>query len=246
MERLQKFLAAAGVASRRQCEDLIRAGRVRVNGRVVDELGTKIEPGTDRVTLDGAPVKPAAAKVYLLLHKPQGYVTTARDQFGRPTVLDLLPGVKERVYPVGRLDYETEGLLLLTNDGELAQALTHPSHEITKSYLAAVDGIPAEANLQRLRTGIQLEDGLTAPAKVRIVAADPGRTLVQIDIHEGRNRQVRRMLSAIGHRVLSLRRVGLGFLTLDGVEPGRYRRLTLGEVDKLRALAACASEKDRV
>jgi 23S rRNA pseudouridine2605 synthase len=246
MERLQKYLAAAGVASRRHCETLITARRVTVNGRVVDELGTKVDPETDIVALDGRRVRPSTAMQYLLLHKPQGYVTTAKDPFGRPTVIDLLPGVKERVYPVGRLDYETEGLLLLTNDGDLAYALTHPKHRIIKSYQATIAGAPDETSLQQLRQGVQLEDGPTAPAEVKLLEQGIDRAVLNIKIHEGRNRQVRRMLAAVGHTVLSLRRVGLGFLTLGNLPVGKYRRLNEKEVKRLQALVACSPGQEKI
>jgi 23S rRNA pseudouridine2605 synthase len=235
MERLQKVLAHAGVASRRHCEELIVQGRVQVNGKVVRELGTRVDPGTDRITVDGRPIR-LEQHVYLLLYKPTGVITSVSDPQGRRVVTDLLKGVKERVYPVGRLDYDTSGLLLMTNDGELANMLAHPSYEIDKVYRAWVRGIPSPEKVDRLARGIKLEDGMTAPARARLLktAAAGDRALLELTIHEGRNRQVRRMCEAIGHPVLTLERVKLGFLTLEGLEPGQYRPLTTAEVERLK------------
>ena len=237
MERLQKYLANAGVASRRHCEELILKGKVAVNGQVVTELGTKVDPVKDQVLVNGKPVSIAKTKVYILLYKPGGYVTTVKDPEGRKTVIDLLKGIRERVYPVGRLDYDTEGLLILTNDGELTHALTHPSRQVDKTYLAIVQGVPAEDGLEQLRRGIRLEDGMTAPAGVRLLKVEQDKAWLEITIHEGRNRQVRRMCEQIGYPVLFLKRVRLGFLTLDGLTVGKYRTLRPREVAKLRAMA---------
>ncbi|MDA8210396.1 MAG: pseudouridine synthase [Clostridia bacterium] len=237
MERLQKYLAHAGVASRRHCEELILKGKVAVNGQVVTELGTKVDPVKDQVLVNGKPVSIAKTKVYILLYKPGGYVTTVKDPEGRKTVIDLLKGIRERVYPVGRLDYDTEGLLILTNDGELTHALTHPSRQVDKTYLAIVQGVPAEDGLEQLRRGIRLEDGMTAPAGVRLLKVEQDKAWLEITIHEGRNRQVRRMCEQIGYPVLFLKRVRLGFLTLDGLTVGKYRTLRPREVAKLRAMA---------
>lgn len=237
MERLQKYLAHAGVASRRHCEQLILKGKVSVNGQVVTELGTKVDPVKDKVMVDGKPVSRGNEKVYILLYKPGGYVTTVKDPEGRKTVLDLLRGIRERVYPVGRLDYDTEGLLLLTNDGELTHALTHPSRRVDKTYLARVEGVPSENELEKLRRGILLEDGMTAPAKVQLLKVQDNTAWLEITIHEGRNRQVRRMCEQTGHPVLFLKRVRLGFLTLAGLTVGKYRILRPREVAKLRDMA---------
>lgn len=237
MERLQKFMAHAGVASRRQCEQLIREGKVKVNGRVVTELGTKVNPATDIVEVGGKLLSGSEKKVYLLLNKPSGVVTTVKDPRGRKTVMDLIRHVPQRVYPVGRLDYDTDGLLLLTNDGQLANALLHPRHQVEKTYLALVRKVPSREKLEQLAAGIQLNDGLTAPAKVRLVKTVKGNGLVEITIHEGRNRQVRRMAAAIGHPVLKLRRTKMAFLTLGNLKPGQFRYLTSWEVKRLKQIA---------
>lgn len=231
-ERLQKVLARAGYGSRRVCEELIAEGRVLVNG-VVAELGRRVQPGRDVVAVDGAPVGILPGLVYYLLNKPAGVVTTASDPEGRPTVLELVP-LEPRVFPVGRLDYATEGLLILTNDGALAQLLAHPSHGVEKEYLAEVEGDPSAGALRHLREGVDLEEGRTAPA--RVTRRGPG--LLKIVIHEGRYRQVRRMCEAVGHPVLRLARTRIGTLADSRLAPGQFRELTTGEV---RALAEAAS-----
>lgn len=233
--RLQKYLAHAGVASRRASEKLILSGRVSVNGQVVTELGTKVIPGQDVVQVDGKIVTLATQKVYYLLNKPVGYVTTAKDPQGRPTVLDLIPS-PERIYPVGRLDYDSEGLLLLTNDGDVAYVLTHPRYEIKKKYLVEVQGTPNPETLLRLARGIKLADGWTAPAKVKLIRGSGETAVLTIEIHEGRNRQVRRMFEAVGHPVLWLKRLTMGPLRLGGLRSGEYRRLTPEEIAALQQL----------
>ncbi|MFD2371819.1 pseudouridine synthase [Brevibacillus sp. GCM10020057] len=235
MERLQKVLAHAGVASRRHCEELIVQGKVQVNGKVVQELGTRVDPATDKITVNGKPIR-IEQHVYLMLYKPTGVITSVSDPQGRRVVTDLLKGVKERVYPVGRLDYDTSGLLLLTNDGDLANRLAHPSYEIDKVYRAWVRGVPSQDKVKMLATGIRLEDGMTAPGEARLLkaTATKDKALIELTIHEGRNRQVRRMCEAIGHPVVTLERIRLGFLTLEGLEPGQYRPLTSAEVEKLK------------
>lgn len=235
MERLQKVLAHAGVASRRHCEELIAQGKVQVNGQVVREQGIKVDPLKDIIVVNGQQVK-LEQHVYLLLYKPTGVITSVTDPQGRRVVIDLLKGIKERVYPVGRLDYDTSGLLLLTNDGELANRLAHPSYEIDKVYRAWVKGIPGPEKVRKLATGIRLEDGMTSPGQSKLLKAESSsqRALVELTIHEGRNRQVRRMCEAIGHPVLTLERIRLGFLTLDGLKPGEFRKLTLEEVESLK------------
>ncbi|GAW91013.1 pseudouridine synthase [Calderihabitans maritimus] len=236
MERLQKVLAKAGIASRRKSEELIKAGRVKVNGEVVTRLGTKVDPVADKIEVDGKPVPAGEPKIYIMLNKPRGYVTTVSDPQGRNTVMDLVKDVPQRIYPVGRLDYDTEGLLLLTNDGDLAYALTHPRHEVEKTYLALVQGHPGEKALERLRSGVLLEDGWTSPAKVRLLRREKGNTWLEIKIHEGRNRQVRRMCDAVGHRVLRLKRTAVADLYLGNLRVGRYRSLTTKEIRKLKEI----------
>ncbi|WP_139489666.1 pseudouridine synthase [Brevibacillus dissolubilis] len=235
MERLQKVLAHAGVASRRACEELILGGRVQVNGQTVKELGTKVDPTQDNITVDGKPIA-EEKHVYILLNKPTGVITSASDPQGRRTVVELVKDIKERVYPVGRLDFDTSGLLIMTNDGELANQLAHPSYEIDKVYRAWVKGNPSKEKVEKLATGIMLDDGMTSPGKARILDSDPSRnrTLIELTIHEGRNRQVRRMCQAIGHPVIHLERIRVGFLNLEGIKPGKYRHLTAAEVTRLK------------
>ncbi len=237
-ERLQKFLARAGVASRRHAEDMITAGAVTVNGEVVRELGTRVDPAADDVRVRGRRVRPAADHLYVLLHKPAGVVTTAHDPQGRRTVLDVLPPEwrERRLYPVGRLDRDTEGLLLLTDDGDFALRLTHPRYALTKEYSALVAGRPSRAVLEQLQRGVVLPDDErpTAPARVWEMRSQGDATWVGIEIHEGRNRQVRRMFEAVGHPVVRLRRVRVGPLVLGSLAPGRSRLLTNDEVERLR------------
>jgi len=235
LERLQKYLARCGVASRRKAEEMIKQGQVRVNQQIVSEMGFQVEPGKDLVEIKGRIVKPENRKVYLLLNKPQNVVTTLNDPQQREIVTDLLQGIHERVYPVGRLDYFSEGLLLMTNDGELAYRLTHPSYEIAKTYLTLVPGQVKEIALNELRNGVELEDGLTQPAVVKILGREQATTLLEITIKEGRNRQVRRMCAKIGHPVISLKRIKLGPLELGDLKPGKYRELKQKEIEALKA-----------
>jgi 23S rRNA pseudouridine2605 synthase len=234
--RLQKILSQAGVASRRAAEVLIAEGRVTLNGEVVREMGTKANPASDDIRVDGRRIRSAERLRYILLYKPAGYVTTRSDPQRRRTVLDLLPGVKEYVYPVGRLDYDTEGLLLLTNDGDLAARLTHPRHGVERTYEARVAGMPDEAALEQLRRGISLDGRRTLPAAVSLLnkRRGAGDGVLAITIREGRNRQVRRMLDAVGHPVRRLTRVGIGPLSDRGLKPGTWRELRQEEVEKLK------------
>ena len=236
MERLQKFLATQGIASRRHAEDLIRQGKVTVNGVVVQDMGVKIEPGRDIITVNGQTVILGGEKVYLMLNKPTGVLVTAQDTHDRKTVLDLIGDVGTRVFPVGRLDKDTEGLLLLTNDGDLSFSLTHPSREVTKEYHATVAGVPDEQQLDQLRQGIMMEGRLTAPAQVDIIKSRNGYAILRIRIHEGRKRQVRRMCQAIGHPVSRLLRVQFGPLTMEGLASGSFRHLSESELRALQAL----------
>lgn len=235
--RLQKILSQAGVASRRAAERLITDGRVSVNGHTVLELGTKADPDADEVRVDGSRIRAAARLRYVLLYKPRGYVTTRSDPQGRRTVLDLLAGVREYLYPAGRLDYDTEGLLLLTNDGELTAVLTHPRHGTERTYEAEVAGVPDGRALARLRTGVVLDGQRTRPA--RVVPLPTGRNttrgLLRITIREGRNRQVRRMCEAVGHPVRRLARTRFGPLRDRHLQPGEWRDLTPAEVRALKA-----------
>ncbi|HJV37129.1 pseudouridine synthase [Geomonas sp.] len=239
-DRLQKILSQAGVASRRESEKIILDGRVAVNGSVVTELGTKADPDNDVITVDGKPLTIEEKRVYILLYKPVGYMTTMKDPEGRPIVTDLLKGLKERVYPIGRLDYNTEGLLLLTNDGALANALMHPSHEVDKGYLVRVSGHVSPEQIQRLTEGVKLEDGMTAPAKVVPVSESEHNSWISITIHEGRYRQVRRMCEAVGLSVVRLKRSRYDFLEIGDLKPGQFRYLAPEEVTKLRRKGASA------
>jgi 23S rRNA pseudouridine2605 synthase len=238
VERLQKILAAAGVASRRKCEELIAAGKVTVNGEVVKELGAKADPATDVIAVSGKPIK-RESKLYIMFNKPKGVITSVTDDKGRSVVTDYLKDIKERLYPVGRLDYDTEGLLLLTNDGDLAHKLTHPRHHVPKTYHATVERVPHGNDLERLQKGIKLEDGMTAPADVEYHDIDPDGKFatISITIREGRNRQVRRMFEAIHHPVIRLKRISFGGLFLNNLQRGKHRRLTEEELLKLRAAA---------
>ena len=232
--RLQKYMALCGVASRRAAEEMITAGKVCVNGKTITELGTKINPESDKVSVDGRDINLPEKKVYIMLNKPRGYVTTAKDNFSRKTVLDLVPESLGRIFPVGRLDYDSEGLLLLTNDGELTFHLTHPSHEITKGYLAQVEGIPDENAINTLRNGVLIDGRKTMPARVFLRRQAEGKSILQITISEGRNRQVRKMCAAVGHEVLRLRRVTEGPLNLGDLKSGEWRYLTEKEVAQLK------------
>lgn len=236
-ERLQKILSRAGIASRRAAEKMILDGKVSVDGKVVTELGQKYDADVHHIFVDGKRIGVAERHVYLLLNKPKGYLSTARDERGRRTVLDLMPEIMERVYPVGRLDNNTEGLLLVTNDGTLMNALLHPRYKVEKTYVAKVSGELTESKLLSLQKGIELEDGITAPAKVRVLAREGNSCKVEMTIHEGRNRQVRRMLAAVGCDVKALKRTVFAGLTLSGVGRGRYRRLADEEISELYHLA---------
>lgn len=234
--RLQKFLAEAEIASRRKSEEYITQGRVKVNGKTVTELGTKIDDEKDMVEFDGKTIRKNEKLVYIMLHKPEGCVTTAKDQFNRKTVLEYTSDIKERIYPVGRLDYDTSGLLLLTNDGELTYRLTHPRHNVEKTYIACVKAAPSKEEMQKFENGIFIDGKKTAPAKISVIKSKDSLVRLKIIIHEGRNRQVRKMCAAIGHPVIRLKRTATGQLTLGELKKGEYRHLTQEEVNYLKSL----------
>lgn len=232
-EKLQKLISRAGLASRRKAEQWIEQGRVSVNG-VRAELGERADLARDKVTVDGRLLRPAAEQLVVLLNKPRGYVCTMHDPQGRATVTQLVASVPLRLYPVGRLDYNSEGLLLLTNDGDLAQRLMHPRHHVEKCYLVKVQGHLSRTAQQRLACGVQLEDGLTAPCRVGSVRTSGPNSWFEIVLKEGRNRQVRRMCESVGHKVLRLKRIRIDFLELGDLKTGSFRRLTPAEIERLR------------
>ena len=233
--RLEKFLSESGIASRRDAKKYISDGRVSVNGERVLIPGTHIAPQRDEITFDGEPIRGKPNQIYLMLNKPAGYVTTVRDERGRPTVMALVSDISERIYPVGRLDLDTEGLLLMTNDGDFAHRILHPSHETEKTYFAWVAGHPNRQTIQGLREGIEIEDGITAAAQVNQVGRREGESQFKVIIHEGRKRQIRRMFHAIGHEVIYLQRVRIGSLSLGRLPIGEYRPLTPTEIESLRS-----------
>lgn len=237
LERLQKILAQAGVASRREAEKFIVSGRVKINGHTAKELGVKADINCDKISVDGSLIH-VDKKAYYMFYKPRGVVTTLRDPEGRKCLSDFVKNLPERVFPVGRLDYNTEGLLLLTNDGDLAQVLTHPSHQVSKMYLVKAVGIIPDIKLDKLRMGVELEDGITAPAIVNLRSYDHEKQLTYFDItiHEGRNRQIRRMCDAIGFPVRDLKRVKMGPLSLAGLGKGKIRKLEDAEIEILKRI----------
>jgi 23S rRNA pseudouridine2605 synthase/16S rRNA pseudouridine516 synthase len=237
IERLQKYLASVGIASRRKCEELILHGHIRVNNSVVTKLGTKIDPQKDIVEVKGKLIRYKEKKrySYILLNKPKGFLTSLSDPFGRPTVLDLLKSIKERVYPVGRLDFNSEGILILTNDGDLAYALTHPAKEVEKVYIVKVKGIPSPEKLKILSGGVVLENNYRiSPCSIYLLKITNGNAILKIKIREGKKRQIRKMGEYIGHFVLKLRRTQLGPIYLKGVKPGEYRYLNKEEIKSLK------------
>ena len=233
-ERLQKYLAECGIASRRKCEEYITQGKVQVNGKTITELGVKLNPEKDKITFEGKNVKQEERKVYILLNKPIGYVTTSDEQFGRDKVLDLVK-VRERVVPVGRLDMYTSGALILTNDGDFVYKVTHPKHEITKTYTVTVKGIIKNEEVEQLRKGVKIDDYTTRPAKVKILKTDEEKDIsrLEITIHEGKNRQVRRMCESVGRRVIALHRSKIGNIGVKDIELGKWRYLKDFEVKTL-------------
>ncbi len=233
--RLQKYMAVSGIASRRKSEEIIKEGRVKVNNIIITELGTKVDIENDLVTVDDIIIKIEENKIYIILNKPAGYTTTLKDKHSEKIIMDLINGIDERIYPVGRLDEDSEGLILLTNDGDFSYKLMHPSYEIKKTYRVKVLGIPTEEKLDTLRNGILLDNKLTSKSKVKMISKNKN-AIVEITIHEGRNRQVRRMFDSIGHRVLELRRISLGDIKLNNLPLGKWRHLTNEELDSLNKL----------
>jgi pseudouridine synthase len=234
LERIQKILAKAGIASRREVERMVLEGRVTVNGKVVDQLGFKADLLKDHIRVDGKRLLRSEPKITLLLNKPKGYLSTVKDPAGRPTVMDLLKGVRRRVYPIGRLDFDAEGLLLLTNDGDLAYQLSHPRFSIPRTYWAKVEGIPEKKELMRLKKGVMLEDGEARVVSTHVLRRTERHCWVEASVTEGRNHLVKRMFSAIGHPVLKLKRVGFGPIKLEGLPVGQHRPLTEEEVERLK------------
>ena len=234
--RLQKLIAGTGLASRRKAEEMISSGRVMVNGTIVTELGTKVDPGRDHVKVDGKHLSAPQPFVYLMLNKPKNVMSTLEDPGGRTTVKDYLRGVSVRVFPVGRLDFDSEGLMLLTNNGDLAQALLHPRYHVPKTYLIKVKGVLTDEEIRQLEHGVRLEDGMTSPAQVKKVRKVEANSWLEITIREGRKHQVKRMLESVGHPVIKLMRVRMGPLSLGNLEPGEFRFLTDREANVLREL----------
>jgi 23S rRNA pseudouridine2605 synthase len=235
IERLQKYMASCGIASRRKCEEIIQEGRVRVNNSIVCELGFKIDTEIDTVDVDSVTIKPEEEKVYIILNKPVGIVSTVNDEKGRKTIIDLVK-INKRIYPIGRLDYDSSGLILLTNDGEIYNKVIHPRNMINKVYEALVKGVPDAMAISKFQTGVDIGGYTTAPAKFIVLRAREFSTEVKIVIHEGKNRQIRKMCEAIGHEVMSLKRISVGELNLNGIKPGEWRYLKDDEIKYLKSL----------
>lgn len=242
MMRLQKLLALCGKASRRKAEEMIKSGRVCVNGSVVTEMGVTVDENNDTVTLDGVAVKMEREKRYIILNKPKGYITTVTDNFDRKTVMELVEDIPERIYPVGRLDYDTEGLLIMTNDGDFANCITHPRNKIEKVYIARVKGGFDEEKAEKLRNGVKIDGSLTAPAKVKILKVNENSVNVRVVIHEGRNRQVKKMFEAVGCFVTALKRTAVGSFKLGDIKSGEYREFTRDEMNEATKLKAVAKD----
>lgn len=234
--RLQKYMAQCGIASRRKCEEMITAGRVAVNDIKIQKMGVDIQPEVDNITVDGKRIRPEVKKHYIIFNKPSGIVTTVHDQFGRKTIMSYFQDIPERIFPIGRLDYDSEGLLILTNDGELTYRLTHPKNQVKKTYIVKVKGIPTLDQLKIIQNGVILNRIKTAPADVKIMNNNENTSILEIQIHEGRNRQVRRMFELIGYSVINLRRSQIGSLSLGNLQPGEWRYLSDKEVHYLYSL----------
>lgn len=228
--RLQKYLADCGIASRRKAEELIISGKVKVNGVLVTELGVKIDPNKDKIFYNNEIIKSEKKKIYILLNKPKGYISASKDQFDNPSILHLIKDIKERIFPVGRLDKDTTGALILTNDGDFSYKLTHPKHEIGKTYIAEITGRPTDEEMRMFAKGVYIDGRKTYPAKIRIVKETKKGSIVEIIIHEGRNRQVKKMCEEIGYKVVSLHRQAIGSISIDGVKEGNYRFLKDNEI----------------
>ena len=228
--RVNKYMALCGVASRRKSDELIQNRKVKVNGKIVEELGIDVDENKDVVEVNGKRINLEQKNIYILINKPEGYVTTVKDQFDRKTVLDLVKDIDERIYPIGRLDYETSGLLILTNDGDLTYRLTHPKHEVVKTYLARLKLVPDKIKIKQFESGLKIEDYVTAPAEFKIIKKEEKQSVCEIKIHEGKNRQVRKMCRAIGHPVLSLKRASIGNIQLGNLKVGEYRHLNQKEI----------------
>ena len=233
-ERLQKFMASCGIASRRKCEELILSGKVKVNGVVVTELGVKVNGNKDKIEYNGKIIKPEEKKVYILLNKPEGYITSVKDEKNRKTVLDIVK-VEERIYPIGRLDYDSSGLLLLTNDGDIYNKIIHPRVEITKKYIAVVQGEFKKQELEKFKKGVDIGGYITAKAEIKVLKYEDDTT-VEIGIHEGKNRQIRKMCAALNHNVLALKRISIGKIKLGNLKRGEYRNLTREELNYINSL----------
>lgn len=244
-ERLQKYMAGCGVASRRKCEEIILSGKVKVNGIVVNELGVKVDPSKDVVEYNNCKITTEENKVYIMLNKPEGYITSVKDEKGRSTIIDLV-NVNERIFPIGRLDYDSSGLILLTNDGEIYNKIIHPRVEVEKKYIAVCEGTFSDSEINKFQTGLDIGDYKTAPAKIRVISTenrfnkktreDKTYSTVEIIIHEGKNRQIRRMCSALNHPVVALKRVSVGEIKLGYLKPGKWRDLTKEELDYINSL----------
>ncbi|EKQ56394.1 MULTISPECIES: pseudouridine synthase [unclassified Clostridium] len=234
-ERLQKYMASCGVASRRKCEEIIQQGKVKVNGKIVNEVGIKIDPGKDIVEVDGEVIKKEENKKYIMLNKPEGYISSVKDEKGRPTILDIVK-TSERIYPIGRLDYDSSGLILLTNDGEIYNKIIHPRVELVKKYIAVVKGEILQKDIQKFEIGIDIGGYITAPATLKIIGFENGISTIEIGIHEGKNRQIRKMCAALNHEVLSLKRIAIGEIKLGYLKRGEYRNLSKDEIDYINDL----------
>ncbi|MCE5221283.1 MAG: rRNA pseudouridine synthase [Clostridium sp.] len=234
-ERLQKYMASCGVASRRKCEEIILSGKVKVNGVLVNEVGIKVDPLKDIVEYEGKIISKEENKVYIMLNKPEGYISSVKDEKGRDTILDIVK-VKERIYPIGRLDYDSSGLLLLTNDGEIYNKIIHPRVEIVKKYIAVVNGEITDKDIKKFEIGIDIGGYITAPAEVKIISYDKGISTIEIGIHEGKNRQIRKMCAELNHEVLSLKRISIGGIKLGYLKRGEYRDLSEDEINYINSL----------